>query len=293
MGTMSSLAFSFILFSAFMHALWNLLVKRSRDKTAFIWWMFFCSGGLFTILLPGVPGAFPAPDVRIVLLSIAGAVCFVGYHLFTGRSYRHGDLSITYPLAQTAMLYVPVWGVLLLGESLSPLGIAGILLVLCGAYCIQLRQMTFGEVLRPFRNLGDPSVQAALAAGFIYSVGAVIDKTGVSAYHPLYFTYLLVGWMFLFMSANLLRPGQNGRIAEEWRHSRGLILLSGPVMLGSFLSFRYGLDLAPMSYAVPVRQVSLLIAVLIGVLFLGEKAGRIRFAAASLILVGVLMVRAG
>ena len=41
---MSTLAFSLILVSAVMHALWNLLVKRSRDKTVFIWWMFVMSG---------------------------------------------------------------------------------------------------------------------------------------------------------------------------------------------------------------------------------------------------------
>jgi drug/metabolite transporter (DMT)-like permease len=290
---MSGVAFSLILFSALMHALWNLLVKRSCDKTVFIWWMFFCSGGLFSLLLLVLPGPFPAPAARIVVLSVAGAICFVCYHLFTGRAYRQGDLSMTYPLAQTAMVYVPVWGVLLLGEHLSALGVGGILLILGGAYCVQLRGISFDEVLRPFRNLGDPSVQAALAAGFVYSVGAVVDKTGVTTYHPLYFTYLLVGWMFLFMSANLLCRGHFGRIAQEWRQSRRLILISGPVMLGSFLSFRYGLQLAPMSYAVPVRQVSLLIAVLIGVIFLGESAGRIRFAAASLILAGVLLVRVG
>jgi uncharacterized membrane protein len=51
--------------------------------------------------------------------------------------------------------------------------------------------------------------------------------------------------------------------------------------------------MAPMSYAVPVRQVSLLIGVLIGVLFLGEACGRIRLLATSLILAGVLLVRIG
>lgn len=290
---MSNAAFSLILFSALMHALWNLLVKRSSDKTAFIWWMFLCSGGLFSLILLAAPGPFPVPAALIVLLSMGGAVCFVGYHLFTGRAYRQGELSLTYPLAQTAMVYVPIWGVMLLGESVSALGAGGLLLILCGAYCVQLRKLSFDEVLRPFRSLGDPSVQAALAAGFVYSVGAVVDKTGVTSYDPFYFTYLLVAWMFLFMSVNLLRSGRNGRILREWRHSRLLILLSGPIMLGSFLSFRYGLQLAPMSYAVPMRQVSLLIAVLIGVLFLGESAGRIRFAAAGLILAGVLLVRVG
>jgi drug/metabolite transporter (DMT)-like permease len=158
---------------------------------------------------------------------------------------------------------------------------------------VQLRRLSASEVLRPLRSLGEPPVQAALIAGFIYSVGAVIDKTGVSNYSPLYFTYLLVMFMFAFMTANLLRPRYRGRILPEWRRSRYLVLVSGPVMMGSFLSFRYGLKLAPISYAVPVRQVSLLIGVLIGTLCLGESCGRIRFAAAMLILAGVFLIRLG
>jgi drug/metabolite transporter (DMT)-like permease len=47
------------------------------------------------------------------------------------------------------------------------------------------------------------------------------------------------------------------------------------------------------SKAVPVRQVSLLFGVLIGVFLLGESCGRIRFFAASLVLAGVFLIRLG
>jgi drug/metabolite transporter (DMT)-like permease len=95
------------------------------------------------------------------------------------------------------------------------------------------------------------------------------------------------------MTLNIMRPKYRGRIMAEFKNSRRLVLLSGPVIMASFLSFRYGLQLAPMSYAVPVRQVSLLIGVLIGVLFLGEACGRIRFLAALLILAGAALIRLG
>jgi drug/metabolite transporter (DMT)-like permease len=275
-----------------MHALWNLLVKRSRDKTVFIWWMFVASGSLMNLGLPFV-GSFPPPSLRVVGLAAVGAVCFMLYHLFNGRAYRSGDLSLTYPLAQTSMFWVPIWGVLLLGEKVSGLGTAGIGLILFGAYSIQLRALAWSEVVRPFRNLREPAVLAALAAGFIYSIGSVIDKTGVMLYPPFHFTYLLVAFMLLFMTLNIMRPKYRGRIMAEFRSSRFLVLVSGPIMMGSFFTFRYGLKLAPMSYAVPVRQVSLLIGVLIGVLFLGEACGRIRFTATLLILAGVALIRFG
>jgi drug/metabolite transporter (DMT)-like permease len=290
---MSSFAFLLILISAVMHALWNLLVKRSRDKTIFIWWMFVMSSGMMNLLLPFIPEPIPQPSQQILLLGAGGGACFVLYHLFNGRAYREGDLSLSYPLAQTSMLYVPLWGTLLLGEQISTFGLAGIFLVAAGAYCVQLRRLSALEVLRPVRSLGEPSVQAALAAGFIYSVGAVIDKIGVGFYSPFYFTYLLVMFMLLFMTINLLRRRYRGRILAEWRQSRDLVLASGPVMMGSFLTFRYGLKLAPMSYAVPARQVSILVGVLLGTLFLGETCGRIRCTAALLILAGVFMIRLG
>ena len=290
---MSSTAFLLILVSSLMHALWNLLVKRSRHKTVFIWWMFVCSAGLFTVTLPFLPVSFPRPDSTVMLLAVAGAACFVLYHLFTGRAYRGGDLSLSYPLTQTSMIYVPLWGVWLLGERLTPAGASGIALIILGAYLVQMQRLTAAELLRPFRSLGDPHVQAALAAGFIYSMGAVIDKSGVMRYSPLYFTYLLVIFMLFFMTLNLLRPRYRSQIGSEWREHRPLILASGPVLMGSFLSFRYGLSLAPMSYAVPVRQVSVLIGVAIGIAFLGESCGRIRLLAALLILAGVFLVRIG
>ena len=290
---MSSLAFSLILFSGLMHALYNLLIKQSRNKTVFIWWMFVSSTVLFTATLPFLPGPFPRPDFVVIFLGTGGAFCFVIYHLFTGRAYRSGDLSITYPLSQTGTLYLPLWGVWLLGEHLTIIGFCGIMTVAMGAWLVQLQRMSVAELLRPFGSLVDQSVQAALAAGFVYSLGAIIDKSGVSYYSPLYFTYILVVAMLALMTVNLLRPCHRSKVIAEWRENHRLILAGGPLMMGSFLSFRYGLALSPMSYAVPVRQVSVLAGVLIGVLFLGEACGRIRIFAALLIIVGVCLIRFG
>jgi drug/metabolite transporter (DMT)-like permease len=290
---MSSLAFILIVSSALMHALWNLLVKRSRHKTVFIWWMFVASGGLFSIVIPLLPETFHTPDTRTLLLVTLAAVCFVLYHLLNGRAYRGGDLSVVYPLCQTSMIYVPIWGMILLGEHLSLIGVCGILLVVFGTYSIQLQHLSLSEMVRPFRNLKSPSVQDALAAGFIYSIGSIAEKNGVGNYSPLFFTYMLVLVMLFLMSFNMVRPKYRAQIGAELREHWGLILCSGPIMMASFLTFRYGLNLSPVSYAVPVRQVSIVIGVLIGILFLKESFGRIRLVSALFILVGAALIRFG
>ncbi len=290
---MTPLAFTLIIISAVMHALWNLLVKRSRHKTVFIWWMFVASGGLFTITLPFLPGQYRQPDAHTLLMASLGSVCFVLYHLFNGRAYRGGDLSVVYPLCQTSMIYVPIWGMTLLGERLSATGICGIVLVVFGTYSIQMQRLSLGELVRPFRNLRSPSVRDALAAGFIYSIGSIAEKSGVRSYSPLYFTYMLVLIMFFIMSFNMFRPKYRSLIVEELREHWPLILISGPIMMASFLTFRYGLNLSPVSYAVPVRQVSIVIGVLIGILFLRESFGRIRLFSALFIMAGAALIKFG
>lgn len=290
---MSPVAFTLIVVSAIMHALWNLLVKRSRHKTVFIWWMFVASTGLFTLVLPLAPESFHWPGAETLLMIVAGASCFVLYHLLNGRAYRGGDLSVIYPLSQTSMVYVPIWGVTLLGEQLTHTGLCGIALVVFGAYTVQMQSFSPAEILRPFRDLRSGSVRAALAAGFVYSIGSVAEKSGVKNYSPFYFTYLLVFLMLALMTVNLLRSRYRQYITSEFRENWRLILCSGPIMMASFLTFRYGLNMSPVSYAVPVRQVSILVGVLIGILFLGESCGRIRLLAAAFILTGAVMIRLG
>ncbi|MDA8429374.1 MAG: EamA family transporter [Geobacteraceae bacterium] len=290
---MSNVAFTLIVISAFMHALWNLLVKRSRHKTVFIWWMFVASGGLFSLVLLLLPEPFQRPSATTLLLVSIGAVCFVLYHLFNGRAYRGGDLSVVYPLSQTSMIYVPIWGIILLGERLSIAGVCGILLIISGTYAMQLQRLSVSDLLRPFRNLKNRSVRDALTAGFIYSIGSIAEKTGVRDYSPLYFTYILVLIMLFLMSFNMVRPKYRPLIGAELREHWGLILCSGPIMMTSFLTFRYGLNLSPVSYAVPVRQISIVIGVLIGIIFLKESYGRIRLVSALLIMAGAALILLG
>jgi drug/metabolite transporter (DMT)-like permease len=290
---MSNIAFCLIVISAVMHAIWNLLVKRSRHKTVFIWWMFVASCGLFTAALPLVPEPFRLPSTQTVMMIGIGAICFVLYHLLNGRAYQDGDLSVVYPLSQSSMIYVPIWGVALLGERLSIQGVGGILLVIFGTFLVQMQRITLAELARPFRDLTSPSVRAALLAGFIYSIGSIAEKTGVRHYSPLYFTYFLVLSMLLLMSINLARPKYRMLIAAELKENWRPILCSGPVVMTSFLTFRYGLNLAPVGYAVPVRQVSIMVGVLIGIIFLRESFGRIRLISALFIVAGAVLIRFG
>lgn len=96
---MSGTALLMVLVSAFLHAFWNYLVKKSRNKLAFIW----CS------ILAAVIIYFPMflYFYAGMKVSAAGWACIAAtgilhtfYFFFVGSSYERGDLSVVYPLAR-------------------------------------------------------------------------------------------------------------------------------------------------------------------------------------------------
>ena len=248
---MTSLAFSLILFSGLMHALYNLLIKRSRNKTVFIWWMFVISTGLFTIMLPFLPGVFPRPDFLVLFLGAGGAFCFVLYHLFTGRAYQSGDLSLTYPLSQTAILYLPLWGVWLLGEHLSidrlggssAGGRRGVPRPVAAAH----GSGTPASLLQPCRPVGASRSRRRLR---LFARGHHRQDRCKSLFPSLLHLHprrLHAGADDGQSPSPLLPPLDICRMAEN----RRFIITGRPADDVLFLSFRYGLSLSPLSYASP------------------------------------------
>ena len=50
-------------------------------------------------------------------------------------AYMRIDVSIAYPLTTTGPLYIPLWAYVFLGERLTPLGAAGIVVTFAGSSC--------------------------------------------------------------------------------------------------------------------------------------------------------------
>jgi hypothetical protein len=188
---MSDLAFFLIVFSAFMHALWNLLVKSSVDKTVFIWWMFVSSGLLLNVTLLFLPGSpFPVPDLRILLL---GRCRWRLFHALSPlQRPRLPRWRYVFDLSAGTDLHAlrAGLGVCCFSANVSlPFGLlGGILLIAAGAYSIQLRRLDPERGAAPLsQSRRATGASAALSAGFIYSVGAVIDKIGVMTLSSLSF----------------------------------------------------------------------------------------------------------
>ncbi len=292
-GRMPTTALILILLSAAMHAGWNLILKTTRHKLAFNVFMHAFAIAIFSAFWLLRQGSIPPPAGPVLPLALAGGAFFAIYHLCLTASYERADLSLAYPLTTTGPLYIPLWAYLFLGERLSALGMGGIFTVFLGAYTLQMREVSWAGLTFPLRNVRLPGVLLALSAGLFYSVGAIVDKRGVTVADVFVYTYYLDIALFLFLLANAAMTNSRDQFVEEFRANWPRAVVAGLVLFLSFTTYRLGLRMAKVSYAVSVRQASAVLGVLGGILLFQERFGRIRLVGAVLIAGGVACIRMG
>ena len=281
-----------LLLAALLHALSNALIKQSHDKLAFTWWMLtvWTVGGFPLIGLVGQP-----PPIGWLIVLISGLVEALYFSTLT-RAYALGDLSQVYPLARgSAPLFVLVWAILLLGERPSLLGAGGILLIASGLYLVNLPTLT--EWHRPMRGFASAAARWALLTGLLISIYSAIDKVGVRYIEPIPYLYLFLAVTWLALSVQWFNPDRRVALRAELRPNirRRLAYAAAVAVLGSAA---YGLvllalRLSPVSYVSPVRELSVVIGAWLGVRFMGERGGRLRIFAATLVASGIIVIALG
>ena len=121
-----------VLISTFLHATWNFLIKKSEHPYEYVQLLALTSGA---ISLP-LAIIFLFTDEFTILgvaLSILSGLIHVFYFYFLGTAYRKADLSFVYPIARgTAVALVPIFGLFIIGESVSNLSLFGIFIIFLG-----------------------------------------------------------------------------------------------------------------------------------------------------------------
>lgn len=284
---MSPTALALILLSAGFHAVWNALVKVSRDKQAFMWLIALPS---LVLVLPFFLASEPAPIPPIGwAMILASAIIHVLYAMSLGAAYAGGDLSLVYPLARSAPIFVPLWAVWWLGERPTSLGFAGIGLVVVGAYILGIEPGRTTRPWEPLLAIRRRDVQWAWITALLISLYHITDKVGVAAVAPLRFQYLMALTRFVFYSVAIV-PWKGRQLLEEAQiHWRSVIAVS----LLQFLAYQLvlvAMTSAPVSYVAAVRQVSVLLAVFTGSVMLREGHLLLRLSAAAAITLGVILI---
>jgi drug/metabolite transporter (DMT)-like permease len=289
---MPTLSLVLLLLAAILHALSNALIKSSRDKLAFTWWM------LTATVIIGLPLIFfvgqPQPISWLIIL-VSGLIEAV-YFITLTRAYSLGDLSQVYPLARgSAPLFVLLWALIFLGERPTPIGVGGIFVVVIGLYLVNLPSIA--DWKRPLLGFRSSAARWALLTGLLISIYSAIDKVGMRYVDPLPYLYLFLVVAWLALSAQWLNPDRRSALRAEVQIDRRRVLLTAVAVaiLGSsaYALVLAALRLSPVSYVSPVRELSVVIGAWIGVRFMGEPGGRLRIFAALLVALGIMIIALG
>jgi drug/metabolite transporter (DMT)-like permease len=116
---MPLLALALLVISAFLHALWNLLLKRSKEKYIAMGWQVLLSGAFAFILLLIVG----LPPRSMWIFAVISMALEAVYFILLSNAYTDNDFSVVYPIARgTAPAFVMFWSVVFLHEELTPGG---------------------------------------------------------------------------------------------------------------------------------------------------------------------------
>ena len=287
---MSLAALALVLAAALMHALWNVVAKKSGGDTRF---------ALMTVLLmislwapAGVWaawGVLPLWGQLQWAVLLASAAVHTAYVTALLRGYRLSDLTVVYPMARgSGPLLASLGAVAWLGESLSAVALAGVAGVAVGVFFLAggpglwARAHDPAQRNRVHAGLRWGALTGALIAGYTLIDGYAVKVLLIS---PILVDYVgnLLRLPMLLPHALRDRAGFARLWRAQWR-SALVVAVLGPL---GFVMVLYAMRLAPISHVAPAREISMLFAALLGGRMLGEGDRAVRLAGAACIAAGV------
>jgi uncharacterized membrane protein len=267
-------AFALAFSSAFVHALWNLLLARARDSEAATAVALIAG----TLVFAPVAAFTWELDSGVWPYLAASAALEVAYFALLAAAYDRGQLSLVYPIARgSAPVLVAIFSVVLLGTDLHSLTVIGVLLVAAGVLLV--RGVT------PLHPGDSRQLAFALAIGATIASYTLFDKAGLHHAKPLTYLELVV------LPAAVLYPLWISRRKSLRAEVRPESILAGVAMFGAFGLALAAIRLAPQAFVPGVqalRETSVVIAVAAGALFLGERVSAARAAGALVVACGVI-----
>ena len=293
---MSLGALALVLLAGLIHASWNIAAKKAGGDARFA-----AFTGLVLLVAWAPLGIWfgitelPRWGWAEWLLLCASALLHTVYYIVLLRGYRKADLTVVYPLARgSGPLLSSLAAIVLLGEQISALGLAGIAGVVGGVFLV-----AGGPGL--WRASHDPMQRQRVHKGMVYGLlsGAFIASyTVVDGYavkimlmSPILVDYMGCLLRMLVLAPALLRDPAEARVL--WRQQWKYAVFVGVVSPVSYVLVLYAMQTAPLSHVAPAREVSMLFAALIGGHLLGEGDRALRLIGAACIAAGVMALALG
>ncbi len=284
---MTLFALTLLLAASFIHATWNLLLKRAKGGPAFQWLFAVLSAGLYLPAVLALNWYRPFHlNADVVAVIVGSSLLHTLYYGVLQRGYRVGDLSLVYPLARGTGPFLAVIGaVLILGERPAAGVLAGGLLIILGVFVLS----GLGVRSRP-DGPDRAAVMYGLATGVVIASYTLWDKNAVSG---MSIAPLLLDWGTNCGRSILLAPIAMRRRRElrtAWRDHRREALWVALLNPLAYVLVLTALQMTPVSHIAPAREISILIGSLMGIRLLGEGNPKTRLLGAASMTLGLILV---
>lgn len=272
-----------VLLAAATHATWNLYAKRAAGSSHFVWLYSMGSVLVYSpIVLWIVLVDRPQFELRHWLALSATALLHLGYSLVLQAGYRASDLSLVYPLARGSGPLISFFAaVVLLGERITALSIAGVVLVVIGIVLV-------AGLLREPHKAPRAGIAYGLGTGVFIAAYTINDGWAVKV--------LMISPFLIDYTGNLFRvivlaprafaePAVLRREIREYLKPALVVSVLGPL---GYILVLYAMRVAPVSHVAPARELATLIGTYFGAKLLRERAAPSRIAGAACIVAGVI-----
>ncbi|MCO4842047.1 MAG: EamA family transporter [Yoonia sp.] len=269
-----------VLGAAFLHALWNALIKLGLSKLTSMLILTLVQGAMGCAIALTRP--FPEPQVWLWLL--ASGVFHAAYKLFLAFAYEQGDLSRVYPIARgAAPMVVLLISALFLSDVIAVWEFAGIAILGSGILLMARGVFSSGES-RKLVPLAFGSAMATAGYSLVDGLGARVSGDAVA----------YVGWLFTLDALFFTPICVTLRGPSVLKANRRAWMVGSVAAVASYSAYAiavWAMTVAPIALVAALRETSILFAVLIGWLVFGERMDRQKMLAAGLIVAGVIVTR--
>ncbi|MBV8501132.1 MAG: EamA family transporter [Paucibacter sp.] len=288
---MPALSIGLVLTAALLHAIWNLGAKKARGDHHFV-----MSSAIGVSLLWAPPALYmgwqqiPHWPAWAWICAVASAALHMLYFSTLLKGYRVSDLNVVYPVARgSGPLTSSLAATLLFGEHLGPLGLLGLVSIVAGIVLIATGPAMWradGDATARERRV--KGIWWGAATGLTISAYTLVDGYAVKvlAISPLVIDWVGNTFRILFAAPAVLRDhsGFVPALRRQWPY----VLMMAVLSPAAYVLVLYAMTLAPVSRVAPMREISMLIAALLGGQLLKEGERHWRLIGAGFIACGVI-----
>jgi drug/metabolite transporter (DMT)-like permease len=271
-----------VLGAALLHAAWNIIVKGGQNKL-FETAMNALGGGLGAMLI--LP-FLHFPDRAAWGLLALSCACHLTYYICIAAAYRVADLSLGYTIMRGTAPMLTALALCLMGVPLGLAGWGGVLLLCAGIFTLALEQKlshkgSLKGILYALRT-------SFVIMGYTLADGYGARLSGDSLSYTCWIFFLNIFPLHIYVC------WRHGREYLAYLRKRATIGIGGGLCgLGSYGIAIWAMTMAPIALVAALRETSVIFAMIMAVIFLGEKLTPLRILAIFLVMAGAMIVRLG